>query len=541
MTRINLNEVEISRGSSEEGRLVANHPAKGRVGYVTFNHDPEGTVDIDLMKVNGNVRGQGLEAKLLGTIIDTHHPTHLSMSLTDTSRDEFVDALPHHWAQMTETDFQRVAQQAVRETTAYKTAYAHGYRMDSFTVRRNPDAAGDWDRFVRLKLEMRPRSSEDNGPTVPNDGNDDHPGDSGVVAPRDPAVHHPDTGGSGLVGTIAEILGASDRDPMSAPQPIDEAVAIIEHQWTVEEEPRLAVHPLQTELNSESRFALKSAFYPNWGGILDDARDPDAAYQEGYKVHDERVYATQKAGRSTQVNPFLLNLSRNLPEAIEQLIEAGVKVFSISIAVCRGARWRELDTVIRAHPDVLFFVANAHIDGNNTTLKELKDYPQYMALEGVPNVILVGTMDYYRSHVATHRDGMSLGSTDNPFDIHTQPANDACQYFMVGTRAPKQAFNGEGASSGATPLLASLTGLVIKSMKARGIPLQRDRILEELEKLFHRAHAREKDGRVHEVSYFTIDTLRLNAGEDPLPDATWWDDVLEHPQPLPLPALSDDP
>lgn len=304
---------------------------------------------------------------------------------------------------------------------------------------------------------------------------------------------------------------------------IDESVGIVEWQFPWETADQLATHPLQNVLRSDPAFATSTAIYPNWasGGRRPA---PGSERNDPISKHGAGVYGSFVAGRRQFTKPLLLNLNDDTPRVLERMIREGVRVFSFSSAI-RGQESKlskELEKVIKNHPEVLFFVATPHIAGNNIPVGELNETPSRLALQGVPNVILVGCLEHYPDNILADQSGKKLGTAKNPFVIDNQPFTGAQQLFMMNGRST-QAVGGlpNGGTSAATAHLASLTSMVITSMKSRGLPIKRENIMRELKSLMHKTKAQEKNGTIKDVEYFTIDTILANAKAPLITESIW--------------------
>ena len=307
---------------------------------------------------------------------------------------------------------------------------------------------------------------------------------------------------------------------------IDESVGIVEWQFPTSEAAQLQTHLLQKELGEKEN--IKNAIYPN----LSEVNEGSSPYEiEKFAQHAINVYKSFVAGRSHFSKPFLINISDYTPYIIKKLINEGVRIFSFS-SVIRDFEWEALEDLIKSNPDVLFFVSTAHISGNSIPQEKLNETPSRLAFEKVPNVILVGCLEYYAYHIEAHDQGKTLGSKENPYSIDNQPVKKATQYFMMNCRSSGVFAKRFGGTSAATPYLASLASMTLKYLKSKNLPLTRSNVLGQMKRLFHKTFAIEKDRSLREVSFFSIDTILKNAGEPLITDRIWIHGYSEFPKAL---------
>ncbi|MDY0001039.1 MAG: S8 family serine peptidase [Polyangia bacterium] len=315
------------------------------------------------------------------------------------------------------------------------------------------------------------------------------------------------------------------RPPASS----DGLVALMDWQFPTVLSDSLRVSPRQlTMLEDENIAHLRPAFHPALSELNADEKEWGLGK---LTQHARRTYLAYVAGRERFPRPFLLNISTHTAAALRLLIAGGVRIFSTS----SGSRSRlgALDAVVRESPDVLFVVAAPHIKGNSISVEELNERPSVLAVRGNPNVILVGCLAYYDHHLKDHRAGKKLGSMENPFSITSQPVSQtARQVFMMSCNASDAFAEGFGGTSAAAPHLASLLALLWEDLSARGKPVTAAALLSGLDGLLHRTRARDKQGRVFEVSYFTLDTILANSKRPLITDRIWWGGLSDHPSPL---------
>ncbi len=316
----------------------------------------------------------------------------------------------------------------------------------------------------------------------------------------------------------------------SAPKPaVARGVALVEWQFPTTVSAELRVHPLEEQLCLDDAHAgLRPALYPQ----LSEENEKEPAFSLARLVgHSESTYRAYAAGREEFELPVLVNISRETPGALRVLIDRGVRIVSFSVG--SKTRLAGIDAVIRDHPEVLFVAATPHIPGNSTGIEVLDERPSVLALRDYPNVILAGSVDYYDGDLDSHRAGRALGTKDTPFHVTSQPAARAArQYFMMTARSTQAFAPGFGGSSAAAAHLAGLLAMIIGHEAERGRGTSPADLLAELDRVTHRAFAREKSGDIHEVSYFTLDTILLNAQRPLVTETIWWGEVSGHPDPV---------
>ena len=307
-------------------------------------------------------------------------------------------------------------------------------------------------------------------------------------------------------------------------------VALVEWQFPLEADADgLRAHPHQRALTEDPHHAaMRPAFFP---ALSDENQSETAHMMNKLTRHARQVSQSFGAGRESSMPPFLLNISAVLPDALEHLIaHEAVRILSFSSG--SKSRLAGLDALLVAHPEVVLVAATPHISGNHDSVELLAERPSILAARGVPNVVLAGCLAFYEDGVEADRAGQPLGSRDNPFSIDNQPVQvEAPQVFMMNCRSGASFAPGAGATSAAAPHLANLLALIGERLAARGAPPTAGEMLAGLAAVTHRAWAREKTGEVHEVRYFTLDTILVNAGRPLVTEAIWG--VFEaHPAPL---------
>jgi hypothetical protein len=319
-------------------------------------------------------------------------------------------------------------------------------------------------------------------------------------------------------------------EPLACP-----AVALIEWQFPVDQPPGLPIHPLQRNwLSHPEAVDFSPALYPN---LSEESKKETPYGLARLTKHGERCARTYAAGRANFTPPFLLNVSTTTPNAVQALIKAGVRIFCFSIGG-RGEDARLLEWVpatVRDNPDVLFVVSTPHISGNSISVEKLNETPSVLAGKGHKNILLVGALRFYEEDIKAQRAGRKLGSVDNPFFVDSQPANkNVPQVFMMNDKSTREFVEGFSGTSAAAPHLASLLGLIAEDLVRKGskTPLSSAALLAELNRVTHHAAATEKSHEIHDVSYFTLDTILFNAGRPLISKAIWGEFVKESPAPL---------
>ncbi len=271
------------------------------------------------------------------------------------------------------------------------------------------------------------------------------------------------------------------------------SAAIVE--WDFAPEGKYKVNPLQAEVQNLPH--LKDSFYPNKSPYHDSVGD-------NYRGHSELVYKTHVLGRTKFNPPFLINISRHLPEVIEALVDKGVRIFSFSIGFLDRTTWKEFEDAVIRHPEVLFIVATPHYPGKITTIRELDEYPSKLTLlPSVKNVLLAGCLSY---------NGMGAkerGSKENPYTIDNEQTEAAPIFYlrycnMVGT------YSGSpfGGTSAAAPTMATLSSLLLQKLPKKS--QKASQLLTEMTKLMKKTYAVEStEGgpRLKQVRYFDFETV----------------------------------
>lgn len=176
------------------------------------------------------------------------------------------------------------------------------------------------------------------------------------------------------------------------------------------------------------------AFYPNLSPLSEGVGK--------VRNHAGLVYDAFMFGGSSP--PFLLNLSPTLPTAIEQVIQAGVRIVSFSIAFLRGAHFASFERVIADNPEVIFVVSAPHIPGNFVSISALDEYPSKLGGR-FPNVILAG---------CASSAGGKAGTQLDPFRIENQRSDAAQIFYMKDCQA--NSVPGPEATSEAAPRLSRI-------------------------------------------------------------------------------------
>jgi len=311
--------------------------------------------------------------------------------------------------------------------------------------------------------------------------------------------------------------------------PTHAGAALVEWQFPTAVSAELRVDPLQEQLcRDEAQAGLRPAFYPQ----LSEENANEKEFMLAKLIqHAESVYRAYAAGREQFELPVLLNISTATPDALRALIARGVRIVSFSVG--SKTELAGLDSVIRDHPEVLFVVATPHISGNSISVEDLGERPSVLATPKYPNVILAGCLEYYSGDIDAHTAGHPLGTKETPFHVNNQPvALTARQYFMMTGKSTQAFAPGFGGSSAAAAHLASLLAMILAHESALGRGTTARDLLAELDRITHPAMAREKTGEIHEVRFFTIDTILLNAHRPLVTEEIWWGGVKEHPEPL---------
>jgi hypothetical protein len=337
-----------------------------------------------------------------------------------------------------------------------------------------------------------------------------------------------------LAGFLFNCAGAHGKAAALKSWPVPAAsVALIEWQFPAETNSLLRVHPLQAEwLGTPSQAALWPALYPQ---ISEASKVESSQSLKRLMKHGERCALAFMLNRKTFTPPFLINVSESTPAVVQNLISAGVRIFCFSIGG-RGEdakllKW--IDSMVQDHPEVLFIVSTPHISGNSIGVQELGEIPSVLATQGRKNVLLVGALRFYDQNIEQHRAGQILGTAANPFFIDNQPVDTHVQQvFIMNDLSTREFVEGFSGTSAAAPHLAGLLGLVAEHLVNQSKPVTADALLAELGRITHRTMAKEKSGVVHEISYFTLDTLLLNAGEPLLKKKIWGEFINESPTPL---------
>jgi hypothetical protein len=330
------------------------------------------------------------------------------------------------------------------------------------------------------------------------------------------------------------------RAAASSESPLPAAVALIEWQFPTDQPPSLPIHPQQRRwLSCPQSLAFGPSLYPN---LSEESKKQTAYGLNRLTKHGERCAHAYAAGRVNFTPPFLLNVSTATPQAVKTLIQAGVRIFCFSIGG-RGEDARLLawvESAARDNRDVLFVVSTPHISGNSISVEKLAEVPSVLATRGISNILLVGVLRFYEDNLQMHRDGRRLGSADNPFSVDNQPVNtDVPQIFMMNDMSIREFVDGISGTSVAAPQLASLLGLIAEELLRQGKPVTATTLQAELRRITHRTHAREKSGEVHVVSYFTQDTVLLNAGRPLISKAIWGELLNDAPAPLRISSRPD--
>lgn len=308
------------------------------------------------------------------------------------------------------------------------------------------------------------------------------------------------------------------------------AAVLVEWQFPMEETSGLPVNPLQRQFIADpSRAALRPALHPG----MSEKSEHETEYARTRLIrHATRVANSYIAGRENFTPPFLANVSTATPETLRELIGQGVRIVSFSIGSRGSEDFVGIEDLVREHPEVLFLVSTPHISGNSIGVEALGELPSMLAARGHANILLVGAIDFYDENIERHRAGHPIGSPGNPFFINNQPApTGARQVFMLTPASINTFCEAAGGTSTAAPCLAALLGLVADKLQARGRIVDAATLIAELDRLTHKAMVREKTDEVREASYFTLDTLLLNAGHPLATAATWRELAPEAPAP----------
>jgi hypothetical protein len=340
---------------------------------------------------------------------------------------------------------------------------------------------------------------------------------------------------AGLLFNCADVHGQENAQK-SWPAPAA-SVALIEWQFPTETNSLLRVHPLQAEfLRTPGQAALWPALYPQ---MSEASKAESSQGLNRLTKHGERCALAFILNRKSFTPPFLINVAESTPAVVQNLINAGVRIFCFSIGAkgedAKLLKW--IDGMVQDHPEVLFVVSTPHISGNSISVQELGEIPSVLAAQGRKNVLLVGALRFYDQNIEQHKAGQILGTAANPFFINNQPVDTSVrQVFIMNDLSTREFVEGFSGTSAAAPHLASLLGLVAENLVKQSKPVTADALLAELAQITHHTMAQEKSGVVHEVSYFTLDTLLLNAGEPLLRKKIWGDFINEAPVPLRIPG-----
>lgn len=309
------------------------------------------------------------------------------------------------------------------------------------------------------------------------------------------------------------------------------AVALVEWQFPTSPSAAIRVHSRQAALRDDpARAPRRPAFYPE---LSEQNTDEGESALARLVRHAERTYQAYAAGRPQFAPPFLVNISKETPGALRAVIAEGVRI----VAFSSGAKTTlaGLDEVVREHPEVLFVVATPHISGNSISVEALDERPSVLSTRGHRNVLLAGCLRYYEADLEAERAGQTLGTRENPFTVTNQPvASEARQVFMMSCESTRAFAEGFGETSAAAPHLASLLELAHARRAARGLTSTASELLAELARVTHRTWAREKSAEVHEVPFFTLDTVLLNARRPLVTERVWWGGIAGHPAPISL-------
>lgn len=312
---------------------------------------------------------------------------------------------------------------------------------------------------------------------------------------------------------------------------LSSSVALVDWQFPHESSPTLPVHPRQRALIQDpDALALRPALYP---GLSEESEAAKPGGLARLTLHGTRCAGSYAVGREQFTAPFLLNVSTATPAALRRLIDEGLRIVCFSI----GARAEEaphlawLEKLVRERPEVLFLVGTPHISGNGISVETLDEVPSSLAGRH-ENVLLVGALAFY-DYQLDEKVEARLGTKENPFHVDNQPST-ARQLYMMNPRSTRVFVEGFGGTSAAAPHLASLLSLVAEARIARGEVVDARSLLKDVEALTHRTMAREKSGLIHEVSYFTLDSILLNAGRPLVHRSIWGDFSDRAPAPLRL-------
>lgn len=324
---------------------------------------------------------------------------------------------------------------------------------------------------------------------------------------------------------------APEETPKAEPEraPVVFGAALVEWQFPTAVTDGFRVDPLQERLcRDETQARLWPAFYPR---LSEENANEGERGLARLVNHAKQVNLAYAAGREQLDWPFLLNISNATPDALRALIDHGVRIVSFSVG--SKSRLSGLDDVIREHPEVLFVASTPHISGNSISVEALDERPSVLATRGYPNVILAGCLEYYEDDIDAHRAGRALGTKDTPFHIVNQPvAPTTRQYFMMTGHSTRAFAEGFGGSSAAAVHLASLLSMILAHRSALGRTTTAQDLLAELDRVTHAALAREKSGDIHEIRFFTLDTILLNARRPLITEAIWWGGLTGYPEPI---------
>lgn len=301
---------------------------------------------------------------------------------------------------------------------------------------------------------------------------------------------------------------------------LDESVALVEWQFPIESP--LELHPFQSQLLTDSCcLHLHPALAPNLSEI-NTGDSPDLLNKLTH--HAQSLYWSYVAGRQRYNPPFQLNFSVVTPQAIETLIQAGVRIFSLSSAI-PDTSWKEFEQVIRKYPQVFFILSIPHISGNSLAIEAMDEFPIRLVKENLPNLVLAGEIKAYSFHIEKHRSGIFLGSEENPFDIVNQPGGESHpRFYMLHTVSTAAlGISTRGGTSIAAPHLAHLISLALADLKSKGQETSVEATLKHLQFIMNETVAVDKVAREagRKIFYFTLDTVLANLGEPLKTEAVW--------------------